>query len=605
MNLLYCDADDIRFLSTILEDVKAISGDADTRSIERKGMNTVKTILDEALGGYRDERRQDDISGDESRNAIDLECVGDLEDVNDETWTEEWEILDQAQAIYLEGDEECGHIVEKLESRLSDLKTTKGTSGRARGEETLQDEEPESTRNSSPISLLPVELLQHIFRLTALSRHWVRIPLVLSHVNSHFRTIVLGIPSLWTVLDDSLSMPIVELYATQSGDEPLVLSFRTDYLFGKSSHSAQDWFDFLSRESARVERVTVVGTSPQGVSSWGRRFDGYADDELIIFPSLTTLVISLSTDSHDRALCPTWSHFPFLRELWIQGCWCPGWVGPQDPFPPTLRHLRLSQITSAPLTRILEALSGVLGLVGLALADCTLDLEEAVPPLSSRVTLACLDELEFERVRAADMSTISLYLSTPNLSSLSITYPLLSGGTADFPIPFTVAHPQISSLRILDCRLTSNEWGMALRNLDNLANLHIRASSLTDGDLSMLEEGTVAPQLVHITFENELDLTTSFIERVVRAHPNVESVVLRGWAANNVSQGVVETISKLVRHVIVDVSDGVQQENENGSEEGYASSSDESYWEGSDFEEDDGWLSGDQEVVARAKVPSF
>lgn len=93
MNLLYCDPDDIRFLSTILEDVKAISGDADTRSIKKKGMNTVKTILDEALGGYRDERRQDDISSDELRNATDLECGGDLEDVNDETWTEEWEFV--------------------------------------------------------------------------------------------------------------------------------------------------------------------------------------------------------------------------------------------------------------------------------------------------------------------------------------------------------------------------------------------------------------------------------------------------------------------------------------------------------------------------------
>lgn len=90
MNPLYYDPDDIRFLSTILEDVKAILGDADTRSIEMKGMNSVKIILDEALGGYRDKSR-DDTSADESWNATDLECVGDLEDNNDETWTEEWE----------------------------------------------------------------------------------------------------------------------------------------------------------------------------------------------------------------------------------------------------------------------------------------------------------------------------------------------------------------------------------------------------------------------------------------------------------------------------------------------------------------------------------
>ncbi|KAG8948648.1 hypothetical protein FRC04_009412 [Tulasnella sp. 424] len=605
MALLHCDLDDIKFLCTIFDDVNDVLGDAGTRSIEMKGLGTVRSILNEVLAGHRCQSR-DDTSVGESQNPSDLECGEDsAEDDHDESWTEEWEfgklckwILDQAQAYCLEGDEECGHIVEKLKSRITDLETENDPFGQARREEAPRSEETESAHDSCPISLLPVELLQHIFRLITPPRHRVRTPLELSHVNSHFRTIALSTPSLWTVLDDSLAIPLLELYAARSGNEPLDMTVRPDYLFSKYKRSVPDWFRFLFTESARFERVTVVGYSPHRISTWGRWINGTLGIKEITFPSLAKLVISLGTSIHNRVVCPRWALSPFLRELWIEGCWCSGWIALEDPFHPTLRYLRLSRVSDVPLMMLLQAVGGVLGLVGLALEHFSLSSQETAPPLSNRVTLAFLEKLEFERLRAADMSTISRYLSTPNLSSLSITCPQLSSGTTDFLTPFTLAHPQISSLRILDCRLTPNEWVMALRNLDNLANLHVRASGLADRDFSTLAEGIVVPRLSHITFENELGLTTAFIERVVRAHPNVESVVLRGWAASNVSQGAVEAIFKLARHVILDVFDGAQQENESGSEDSYASSSDESYWEGSDFEEDDGWLSGDREVVA-------
>ncbi|KAG8971863.1 hypothetical protein FRC05_010530 [Tulasnella sp. 425] len=594
MTLLYCDPDDIKFLCTIFDDVKAVLGDAGTRSIEMKGLGTVRSILNEVLAGHRCQSR-DDTSVDESQNPSDLECAEDsVEGDHDESWTEEWEfgklcrwILDQAQAYCLEGDEE-----------LADLETENDPFKQSRREEAPRSEETESARDSCPISLLPIELLQDIFRLTTPPRHRVRTPVVLSHVNSHFRTIALSTPSLWTVLNDSLAIPLLELYAARSGNEPLDMTIRTDYLLGKYKQSVQDWFEFLVTESARFERVTVLGSSPHRISTWGRRINGTLGNKEITFPSLTKLVISLSTSSHNKFMCPRWTLSPFLRELWIEGCWWHGWIAPEDPFPPTLQYLRLSRVGEVPIMMLLRAVSGVLGLVGLSLEHLSLDSDEAPSTLSNRVTLAFLEKLEFERVRAVDMSTISRCLFTPNLSSLSITCPQPSSGTTDFLTPFTVAHPQLSSLRILDCRLTSNAWGMALRNLDNLANLHVRVSGLADRDFSTLAEGIVVPRLSHITFENELDLTTAFIERVVRAHPNVESVVLRGWAASNVSQGAVEAIFKLARHVIVDVFDGAQQEDESGSEDSYASSSDESYWEGSDFEEDDGWLSGDREVVA-------
>lgn len=148
MTLLNCDPDDIKFLCTIFDDVKDVLGDTGTRSIEMKGLGTVRSILNEVLAGHRCQSRND-TSVDESQNPSELECVEDSveDDEQDETWTEEWEfgklckwydtvstsfcpaflypdsfvyasrILDQAQAYCLEGDEECGHIVEKLKSR--------------------------------------------------------------------------------------------------------------------------------------------------------------------------------------------------------------------------------------------------------------------------------------------------------------------------------------------------------------------------------------------------------------------------------------------------------------------------------------------------------
>lgn len=91
MTLLYCDPDDIKFLCTILEDVKDVLGHAGTPSIEMRGLVTVRSVLNEVLAGHRCQSR-DDTSVNESQNSSDLECVEDLvEDDHDETWTEEWE----------------------------------------------------------------------------------------------------------------------------------------------------------------------------------------------------------------------------------------------------------------------------------------------------------------------------------------------------------------------------------------------------------------------------------------------------------------------------------------------------------------------------------
>ncbi|KIO15508.1 hypothetical protein M407DRAFT_211056, partial [Tulasnella calospora MUT 4182] len=245
---------------------------------------------------------------------------------------------------------------------------------------------------------------------------------------------------------------------------------------------------------AQQEDTPQVGSHPDFLSDWASQID--RDDERFMFTSLTKLALRVINGNHDRTLCPTWVNFPSLRELWIQGCWSRGWVGPGDPFPPTLQRLRLSKVSPVYLAVLLNALDGVLGLVDLVMEDFALDPGELfVPETGSRVTLDFLEELEFVNFSIADINIISRYVSTPNLSTLSITSSGPSDGIADFLLPFSDHHPQLSSLCILGFNLELGGLKQALHNLINLTHLRICAFGLTDDDLALLKEGTLFPRL--------------------------------------------------------------------------------------------------------------
>ncbi|KIO26965.1 hypothetical protein M407DRAFT_23790 [Tulasnella calospora MUT 4182] len=373
--------------------------------------------------------------------------------------------------------------------KLTDPKTAKCASTQAQQEDTPQGEAIEYARGQSPIFHLPVEILQHIFRLAALPHLWIRAPLVLSFVNSHFRTIVLDTPSLWTAVDNTLPLPILQLYIARSRNEPLDVLTKAD-----STWSKEDILGPLNVESTRIKHMAVVGSHPDFLSDWARQID--RDDEGFMFTSLTKLALRVINGTRDRTFCPTWVNFPSLRELWIQGCWCRGWVGPGDPFPPTLQRLRLSKVSPVCLVVLINALDGVLGLVDLVMEDFALDPDElSVPETRSRVTLDFLEELGFVNFSIADINIISRYVSTPNLSTLSITSSGPSDGIADFLLPFSDHHPHLSSLCILGFNLELGGLKHALHNLINLTHLRICAFGLTDDDLALLKEGTLFPRL--------------------------------------------------------------------------------------------------------------
>ncbi|KAG8913975.1 hypothetical protein FRC01_004289 [Tulasnella sp. 417] len=283
---------------------------------------------------------------------------------------------------------------------------------------------------------------------------------------------------------------MLRLYGTRSKNAPLDVFTRVDGIYDESTSKKDDWFEFLKLESSRVGTMTVAGDTPKHIANWVEHL------EQSTFTSLAKLAFRNLEKAEAEIRCPIWASFPCLQDLWIEGCWCRGWVGPRDPFPPTLRSLKLTNISDVYYDDLIEALGGVLGLVSLAIEDFALDTDVSVPPNANRVTLDFLEELELTNVAVADIRAISLLVATPSLSSLSITSPSPSDGDHSFLTTFTAQHPQLSSLGIIGLKLESQELEMILHKLPNLNHLHIRSSDLAGDHVTFLEgETTPFPQL--------------------------------------------------------------------------------------------------------------
>ncbi|KAG8913974.1 hypothetical protein FRC01_004288 [Tulasnella sp. 417] len=490
-----CDPDEVKFLYDVLDNLKAVIEDTTGDQSTRTELKEMESVLSDAL-----ERLQWSSDGKglhESQNLSERE--GDIRDSHQSAngpRGEEWNferlckrILNQVQATGLE----CQAIIRKLEARcgIADAVTANGTAIQARPYNSPLGKEAESRFNSCYISLLPVEVLQQIFRSVASPHNWVQAPLVLSHVNSYFRAIFLDTPSLWVALDESLSFPLLNLYVARSKSEPLDILTRIDRLFDESAGLEDRWIHFLKTESSRVGQMKMASCIPDNLTEWGRRL------RPLVFTSVAELTVCSMDSTDDVSACPIWVCFPLLRQLSIERGWCLGWVGHDDPFPPSLRSLTFTKISEVYPSTLLEALGGVLDLVRLVLEDFALNPDDIEGrPAPSPVTLTCLEELELKNVTVADIEAISLLVATPNLSSLSITIPDSSDGGLDFLTTFTAKHPRLSSLGIFGLKLVSQELEMMLHKLPNLTHLHIHGADLTEDHAAFLKsETTPFPRL--------------------------------------------------------------------------------------------------------------
>ncbi|KAG8968254.1 hypothetical protein FRC05_001635 [Tulasnella sp. 425] len=605
------DSADIELLTAIFHDLKTDRDDNLTCGPAFMGILGVQHVLSEVLG--LPIASSPEASGQESELDPGSQSFQDSgSDVDDETWSGEWDpeslyrwILDEIRILEPGSvTPRCEDILRRLEERLA-LSSDVGalpdvlSSLTDDGNPSVGLEEGDldtAVPSNCPISFLPLELLRHIFHFAHSHRSQIRLPVTLSHVNSYFRSVTLGMGSLWTTIDDLLPIPIVKLYVARSGEEPLHFRMGPDRLAHLSPLRRDQHLDILSKESKRTRAIELYGFDSSVFSIWEELLDERKAD----FSSLVKLELVVSSRSRgmtQNAICPAWRCFPSLQDLWIQECRSRARTL-LSPFPPSLRRLNLRRIGFEDLSK---ALQGLLNLNALSLDTCSFDFSEFQMRNRGGIPMTCLENLEVARMNMEDIMGLASHLDTPNLSSFSITCPFdVDLHLADFLIPFTKAHPRLCSLVVQEGKMTSEAWSSVLENSVHLNHLVIRASDLCDDDLHALGTATTAPNVTHLTLENELRLTTSVVEQVVRTHPHLVSVILRGWDSSNVSKEKAEAIAQLVPHVRIEgigkLRDGC--EGDGGNEE---DDWDDSYSEGSDFSDDDGWLSGDEAVRAQSE----
>ncbi|KAG8916732.1 hypothetical protein FRC01_002896, partial [Tulasnella sp. 417] len=507
-------------------------------------------------------------------------------DTDDLPWREDWEVQELLEWILLEArvagspgeKHELQGFIERLERRLGRTpETPSETLSIDVGSpeppvEAIVERELEQQVQSNPISLLPTELFHKIFESVCSPRSLALFaPLILSHVNYRFRSIVLDIPSLWSTIDDILPLPIVKLYLDRSLDAPLDITIGSSGRPGIKYRKLAQLFQHLEPHAPRVKALKIVTHDWEVIEHLDKLMERsfpFGGPEKLEFG----LCGSFRAD--DRELTFTLNEPDSLQELHLWGYRFNQWI---DTFPTALRRLQLNDvwISSAILIAALERSPGLSILV---LENCSL-----VGEPGTFTTAGSLVYLKFIRMVAENTVRFSRFIKTPAVASLSVIQPA-SPATTDFLATLMEASKEIRSVEICEYDLTGNDWLSIFRRAPNLTHLRVRASSSSDQDLHALTTAQTLPNLTSITLDNELRLTTLLVEQIARTHPKLESIVLRGWDPSNVSADSLATISKLVKNIFVETFR--RSPEEDYDEETESESGDDDSIEGS-------WLSGD------------
>ncbi|KAG8916589.1 hypothetical protein FRC01_002974, partial [Tulasnella sp. 417] len=442
--------------------------------------------------------------------------------------------------------------------------------------ETMAQGEPEEHDTSNQIYLLPTELFHNIFESVFSPRSLALFsPLILSHVNSHFRSIVLNTPSLWSTIDDTLPLPIAKLCLERSRSAPLDIRIGSNSYLGLKDTKSAELFKYLEPHAHRVKNVKMVTDDWNVIDHLEDLMAGgfpFGGSEKLEFGH------SQNSRPEDRNLVFTLNEPDSLRELHLWGYALDTWM---DSFPTALRRLQLSEV-SISFDILISAVEQSPGLSILVLEDCLLyDHIETVAITAGRIV-----ELQLVRIDWRDIIQLSRLMSTPALASLSAVAPPSNTIVTSFLLEMVKRNKEISSLEICDYDFT--ESLSIFKHLQNLNHLRVRASYSSDEDLQVLTMEQTLPNLTSITLDNELRLTTRLVEQMARTHPKLESIVLRGWDPSNVSADSLAAINKMGKKIFVETF--MRSPEEDFHEESGSDNSDESSSDGS-------WLSGDDYVL--------
>ncbi|KAG9001020.1 hypothetical protein FRB90_011694 [Tulasnella sp. 427] len=509
-------------------------------------------------------------------------------------------------------------IVDKIRGRLALEESKKHSRSKAERGQTRSPSPSESTEDppaspqpSTPtFEILPLELILHI--LTLAKPFDPHLHFTLSHLNRSIRSFINSSPIFWTEINFLYPLPLILLYIERSSDSPLHIVADDGGGRTLASYAWQQQIDRIGEHLAPLRnhrhRIRSLRVSDGDAAYWGldRRdmtkvpaprpdpSDNFLWNSLLCNLECLDLEF-LDWDVNIELVMPPVAN---LRKLRLCGRWNAHYL---PLFAPQLESVALQGSPSVSLDVILTALAAIPTLTRLVFAD--LNSKESASRTS--LTFEGLDDLSLTRCSRSTVQRILQDNKFPSLTSLSIHFSIErrmpnSTGVRGTQL-FSIGLPALQALELVDHPSSSNFLLNTLQWLPALFRLRIASSSMQDVDLQSLvvpehtRNGVLCPRLSSLTVDNEFNVTSSMIRRIITsrhaASSPLKSLTLRGLDGTKVTAEDMEDLDAFgVTELYVDVFYA-------DNHEIWTTELDSGTEDSSEGE----WLSGDDEILAPSK----
>ncbi|KIO20368.1 hypothetical protein M407DRAFT_30000 [Tulasnella calospora MUT 4182] len=453
------------------------------------------------------------------------------------------------------------------------------------------------------IHQLPPEIISDVF----VKAHdgVLYFPIVVSHVDSRFRTIAESTTLLWTKIDVNLPLPLVELYLKRSSTA--LLDIRIDlWSGGRRQNAASRLGAFLAVVADHRQRIASLSMSAFKTLPVDIMVKAMMMGPGSTYPQLRRLDTGCLVWIGGRFLpepldCPVVAP-PQLQELCLRGFRSRNWVSAFSEPMVGLRSLCLANNAKLFVSDLLIFLTKLPNLEKLAIQECTMEQDPLAAP--SAVSLPNLATLQYVALSYKSIVAMHRALLTPKLTSLKLWWDLGFRDWIDQAQPLVAmlrANPQLERLDLCNCAMQPSGWRDAFGKAGSLKHLRLRSCELESNDVEALSELGVGedgeqrllPHLEHLVLENVLDLSTGDIKRIIMHRPSLRNLELRGWDGSNVADDDVQFMRQSVHHFSLETfykEPGVlEEEDEDEENEG---------WSSTGTPSEGPWLSGDEEVIS-------
>lgn len=439
---------------------------------------------------------------------------------------------------------------------------------------------------------LPPEIVGEIFLHAA--NDVPLMPVTLSHIDRFSRNVAINLPKLWDRISIRLAPRIVELYFERSRAALLIVDAVLPPLLGywtpRTSRRMKEFMAAMQPHGRRIqvlkirqyfvefvdlsELLDLLTTSSLGeglkvleIGETGDQVQEWPEDQLPDF---------------DR-----WKDSPSAPEcIAIYGS-CPTiWVLRTISFGRLVR-LEIADNSDLGLRPLLEGLGRSPLLETLKLSNCIITAgrnEQEFPTIS----LSVLHTLEVVHTGAPGLPFFDHLGPFPKLTTFAMAFVEIDDKRPDTEFTrFMRRHPSIRNVQLDDFFTSTEGWKLVFGCFSLTTHLRLSNCFLKDENLAILcgsvddvSLDVLMPNLTHITLDNEWELHSEAISRLVKQRlawcgdrkdiviQPLQSVVLRGWDDAKLNKDDIDLIRGSVKDFVLETVWGDGTESEASSDSG-------------------------------------